>query len=348
MAAQVIAAAAEMESANTSMRVSRAMDARAERGEPAGGPRPFGYRRDGGTLVIDEAEAAIIRECAERVLAGETVGTILRDLQARDVRTSTGGRWRRRSFVKALTAARIAGLRQHNGHTTPGTWEPIVTVDVLEALRSTLAPSTARRPAARTFYLSGGIARCDRCGARMKGRSWSTPERGSRRQYHCPSGTEQRGCGGTAIDADALEGFIAGIVIARLASQRFRRRLEAAADDPGIDGLHRRMRALEGTADQIAEAFGAGELDRRAYRLATERNAAERDVLERELRARAGARTTILEGTPTTETALLRWWDEATVEQRHALTAAVIDEVKVGPAHLRRKFDPERLEIVWR
>ena len=147
MAAQVIAAAAEMESANTSMRVARAMDARAERGEPAGGPRPFGYRRDGGTLTIDEAEAAIVRECAERVLAGETVGAILRDLQARDVRTSTGGPWRRRSLVYTLTAARIAGLRHHNGHTTPGSWEPIVSVGRLRrsGQRSHHRPCAGRR-----------------------------------------------------------------------------------------------------------------------------------------------------------------------------------------------------------
>jgi DNA invertase Pin-like site-specific DNA recombinase len=74
MAAQVVAAAAELESANTSVRVRRAMQARAERGEAHGGPRPYGYRREGKALVVEPTEAAIIRECASRVLAGEGVG----------------------------------------------------------------------------------------------------------------------------------------------------------------------------------------------------------------------------------------------------------------------------------
>jgi site-specific DNA recombinase len=53
MAAQVIAASAELESSNTSIRVRRAIQERAERGQAHGGPRPFGYRREGGTLVVE-------------------------------------------------------------------------------------------------------------------------------------------------------------------------------------------------------------------------------------------------------------------------------------------------------
>src|SRR5919198_3544246 len=88
MAAQVIAAAAELESANTSIRVRRAMQARAERGDAHGGPRPYGYRREDGHLVVDSDEAKIIRECAARVLGGEPGGAGLRDLDIPEVRTS--------------------------------------------------------------------------------------------------------------------------------------------------------------------------------------------------------------------------------------------------------------------
>jgi site-specific DNA recombinase len=351
MAAQVIAAAAELESANTSARVRRAMQARAERGDAHGGPRPYGYRRRQGTLVAEPVEAAIVRECASRVLSGESIGTILRHLGSRKLTTSTGKRWTRRSLVNTLTSARIAGLREHDGREVAGTWEAIIDRSTHDALRATLAPSKVRRPAARSYYLSGGLLVCGKCGSRMKGRSWTDSDgRVTRRaQYHCGGATEYNGCGGTAVAAAPLEDWIASLVIARLASPAFRKRLEASAADPGVDDLYRQITKLNAAADDLASAFGAGELDRHGYKVANDRNVTERHVVERELRARVGERTTALSGAPSTEAALLAWWADATVAQRHALTAAVIAEICVGPAiRGQKRFDPDRLAITWR
>jgi site-specific DNA recombinase len=349
MAAQMVAAVAENESANTSVRVRRAMQARAERGEPNGGPRPYGYRREGG-LVVDPVEAAVVRQCAGRILAGERIGTILRDLHSQGATTSTGKRWTRRSLVNTLTSSRIAGLREHDHREVPGTWEAIIDRETHEALRGALAPSKVRRPAPRSYYLSGGLLVCGSCGSRMKGRSWIAPDgRQTRRaQYHCHGATEHNGCGGTAITAPPLEDWVASLVIARLSSKAFRNRLEASAADPGVDELYRQISKLDQAADDLASAFGAGELDRHDYKVARERNVTERKAVERELRARLGERSTVLSGTPTTEAALVVWWEGATVHQRHALTAAVVSEIRVKPAKRGKRFDPDRLEISWR
>jgi site-specific DNA recombinase len=350
MAAQVVAAGAELESANTSIRVRRAMQARAERGDAHGGPRPFGYRRERGTLVVEPVEAAVIRECVSRVLAGEAVGSILRDLRSRNVPTSTGKEWTRRSFVNTLTSARIAGLREYDGRELAGSWEGIVTRETHDALRATLAPSKVRRAAPRSYFLSGGLLVCGRCGARMKGRSWSPADRpGRRAQYACAGAQEGNGCGGTGIIADRIDDFVASLVIARLSSPAFRARLEASAADPGVEDIYRRLSMLDAVADDLASAFGAGEVDRRAYKVAAERNVAERQVLERDLRARMGERTTVLAGAPSTEDALRGWWDRGTVGQRHALTAAVIETIAIGPAvRGRKRFDPSRVSVTWR
>jgi site-specific DNA recombinase len=346
MAAQMVAAVAENESANTSVRVRRAMQARAEKGEAHGGPRPYGYRRDGG-LVVDSGEAAVVRECAARVLAGETIGTILRDLHSRGIPTSTGKRWTRRSLVNTLASSRIAGLRQYDGREIAGAWEAIVDRETHDALRAVLAPSKVRRPTPRSYYLSGGLLVCGKCGSRMKGRSWTSGR--VRAQYACGGATEHNGCGGIAISSDPLEDWIASLVIARLSSSGFRKRLEASAADPGVDDLYRQISKLDTAADNLASAFGAGELDRHAYKVASERNVAERRAVERELRARVGERTTVLSGAPSTEAALAAWWQSASVDQRHALTSAVITEIRVGQAiRGRKKFDPDRLDVAWR
>jgi hypothetical protein len=137
-------------------------------------------------------------------------------------------------------------------------------------------------------------------------------------------------------------------VIARLSSPAFRERLEASATDPGVDDLYRQISKLESVANDLASALGAEELDRRAFKVATERNMMERRAVEREIRARVGERSSVLADPPTTEAALLAWWADATVAQGHALTAAVIDEIRVLPAARGRRFDPDRLEIEWR
>jgi site-specific DNA recombinase len=349
MAAQVVAAAAELESANTSVRVRRAMQARAERGEAHGGPRPYGYRREGRSLVVEPTEAKIIRNCATRVLAGEPVGSVLRDLNARGVRTSTGLRWSRRSLVNTLKSSRIAGLREHDGKEVVGSWKPLITREDHDALRATLAPSAVRPVAPRNYFLSGGLLFCGRCGGRMKGRAWTGEGRPRRSQYSCASQTDHSGCGGVGIVAEPLEDFVASLVIVRLASPAFRERLEASADDPGVEDLYRRTAKLDAVADDLASAFGAGEMDRRAFKLATERNSLERRSLEREIRARVGERTSILTGARSTEAALTKWWRSANVHERHALTAAVVDEIRVSPAiQGMKRFDPDRLEITWR
>lgn len=350
MVAHNVAAMAEMESGNISDRVRRALQARAERGDAHGGRRGYGYRREGGRLVIDEAEARVIRDIVARLLRGEPVGSILRDLNARNVKTSTGRAWTRRSLVNTATSARIAGVREYDGRDVEGSWEAIISRADHEAIRAALAPSTVHRSAPRSYFLSGGILVCGRCGQRMKGRAWDAKDgRPARRtQYACAGTQEQANGCGLAVTAAPIESFIGGVVIAKLSSRAFRRRLEAAANDAGVDDLYRRLGKLDAAADDLASAFGAGEIDRRAYRVANERNEAERTALQRELRARIGERSTILAGAPTTEAALESWWESAAVHDRHALTAAIIDEIRVGPAVRGKRFDPDRLDITWR
>jgi site-specific DNA recombinase len=64
-------------------------------------PGPFGYQADGMTVV--ETEAELIRQAAQRLLARETVKTILRDWLAQDVTTPQRNRWVALSFRRMLT-----------------------------------------------------------------------------------------------------------------------------------------------------------------------------------------------------------------------------------------------------
>ncbi len=74
------------------------------------GKRPFGWDfRPDRTLAINPEEAAVIRECVDRVLAGQALWKICNDLNSRDITTSTGRAWQtvvlRQMLLRGATAA---------------------------------------------------------------------------------------------------------------------------------------------------------------------------------------------------------------------------------------------------
>ena len=117
-------------------RVNRKVTELAEAGAPGsmGGARPFGYEDD--RITVREAEAVIIREAVARLLAGETVRGLCKDLNGRGIRTSTGGTWVPQSLRRLVLSARIMGVREHKGEIYPAQWEAICERDDVVALRA--------------------------------------------------------------------------------------------------------------------------------------------------------------------------------------------------------------------
>src|SRR5215210_7878504 len=82
--ARILGAVAKKESDDKSRRIRRKHEELAAQGKVSGGgSRPYGYEADKLTLRL--AEAAVIKECARRLLAGEPVRSIAADLNARGI-----------------------------------------------------------------------------------------------------------------------------------------------------------------------------------------------------------------------------------------------------------------------
>ena len=78
-----------------------------------GGTRPYGYASDRRT--VRPGEAAVIREAATRLLAGESIRSICTALNERGERTVTGAEWTQQTLRRMLASARISGQREHHG-----------------------------------------------------------------------------------------------------------------------------------------------------------------------------------------------------------------------------------------
>ncbi len=109
MTARMLGAVAAMESDDKSRRIRRKHEELAERGKRSGGgSRPYGYEPGG--LVVRESEAAVIRECVSRFLAGESIRSIVMGLQAREIASASGGKWSATTLRRVLGSGRISGL----------------------------------------------------------------------------------------------------------------------------------------------------------------------------------------------------------------------------------------------
>ncbi len=208
------------------------------------------------------AEAKIIRELYERVIAGETLRGLAIELNERGEPTSSGSsRWYAITIKKVLTAPRMAGLRVHRGEVIgKGDWKPILT-NAESARVRTLLLNPRRRTArpARSYFLTG-LAVCGTCGGTLAGSATTRSDGVKKRQYTCRAaggGNAQR-CGTTFIGADVLEEFVQKMVLERLESLQMRqaRATRGAKVSDDVKGLSEQLDEDVAQLDELAAMFG--------------------------------------------------------------------------------------------
>lgn len=333
----------------------------------AGGSRPYGYRvihdrqerpRRIVGLEVVPAEADVVREVAQRILAGETLAAVCRDLDARGIPTAMGKRWSTTSLARLLVSARIAGLREHaprsRGETKRlrlgtitgrGDWPAIITEAQSQRLRTLLTDPARRTSSGATGrYLCTGLLRCGRCRHGMVHRSGGTRPR----VYVCDDTPGRPGCGRVAIRAAKAEAHVAGLAAAVLASPEFRRQLTQTLA-PDEDAIVRDIQEAEAALESLAAMLGAGELSRLEWLAA--RKPAERRLASARAHLAHTDASRVLDGVPVDrdEIAALLLDDNVEGSRRRAVVALVLLAVEVAPATKRGPvFDPGRLEPVWR
>lgn len=340
--ARLMAAVAANESDAKSRRSKRKMLELAQAGKPSGGgPRPFGFRPD--KVTVDEAEAAVIRDLATRLLAGEPLVSLTQWLQDNEIRTVMGKEWRTVTVRNLLKSPRIAGLREHQRQVIgKAVWPAIISEDE-HAKIVALVTDPARRTnrTARTYLLSG-LCRCGRCGAKMV-----TGQSRGRRRYQCRSGADFGGCGGTMISA-TVEELVAEAVLYRLDTPELAAAIEGRqrADETSA-ALSESIAADVVQLDELATMYADRLLPARDWLTA-------RKVVETRLNAnrRRQARlagSTVIAGHIGNGSALRTEWPALALGRQAAIVRALVDHVTIDPGTLgARSIDPARVRIHWR
>lgn len=145
------------------VRAERQRRANLERAQRGILPRPayrlYGYTK--GTMRIRPKEAAVVREMAERVLAGEALRAICIDLNNRRMPTVFGGPWHASTVRALLKNPVLAGLSTYYDEPVGrGAWKGILSRRTSERLRLLLSdPGRANHSGYTRAYPLRGVLR---------------------------------------------------------------------------------------------------------------------------------------------------------------------------------------------
>lgn len=250
--ARVMVAVANKSSRDTQRRVSRKHEEIAKAGGfNGGGARRFGYEADG--LTVREDEAAVIREAAERILAGEAANSICRDFDERGIKPVKAKTWSTNTIIGILKSARIAGLREHRGEVVgKAAWPAIVSVETRDALIAQLALNSRGAGKASLRYWCSHLLFCGKCGGPLVGQ-WGN---GGRSRYWCATDREPRGCGGIAISGAGVEREVERQVLEYLARPDVIKELAAGTGRVATTETRRLLEDDERSLRELARMHG--------------------------------------------------------------------------------------------
>ena len=340
---RILSMVAEMESEGISVREQRKHEANAKAGKRSGGGhRPFGLTRDWSALV--PAEAELIRDGVDRILAGETMYSLVADWNGRGVTTPTGRTWTVQLVKSMLKSPRLAGLREHRGAIVgPGQWPAIVDPDKHERLRAMIAGRSTPAPAGR--FLLSGMVRCGVCGNTMYVRR---RHKDKARFYGCEKVNGGTGCGHVHIVAEPLEALLRDEVLARLDSPELLAAIEAHNRQTVASADLDTLRADEAALEQLARDYYTDRIIGRAEYLAA------RDSLEQRIEAARRKVARVNRSGRLGELAgfgakLRAAWDAEPLEWRRQIVGTIVDKVTIGRGRRGpNRFDPSRVTPAWR
>ncbi|MBD8054126.1 recombinase family protein [Rhodococcus ruber] len=343
MVARMLGAAARHEVEHNIERQKRAKLQAALEGSFRGGRRSFGFEADG--MTLRETEARAIRDATRRILAGTSIGQMVREWNEAGLVTAYSGKaWTSRDLRKVLTRPRNASLVTHEGEIVgSGKWPAIVDPDEWRALMALLSdPARRRSTSIERKYLGSGLYLCGKCGKPMLTATQVGSAARPRRVYKCSGGAH------LGRIADRLDEYVTELTLARLS----RDDAAIALGGPAVDAaaLQTERAGVQARLDELAALFADAAIDGSQLRRGSETLRAQLAAIDQRL-AEARASSTLADLVLAGDD-LRAVWERLSVDVQ-AKVVDVLMTVTILPAPRGRRpggdyFDPEYIRIDWK
>jgi site-specific DNA recombinase len=333
-------------------------------------------------VLVNQEQAAVVREAVRRRLAGGKLYAIGNDLNRRGILTRDGRRWRQGNLHPILTKPAIAGLVHHAelpeyvranwGRFVPcmshpdanDCWGAIVSEHDWRKLQAELSKPGRRTNliGTRTALLTGYVY----CGAETDGvvcgkKLVATRDGNGKRIYVCKRDSSRQGCGRLRRLADPVDQLVTELVIATLEDSDF---TIPVAEDDEFGKLDARKRQLENDLAQVAiDHYRLKKPDGKTPLISRPAFLAAHEALDADLAAvqrkldRANTYRHVKE-IPVGEVAQQEWDVHADdLAWRRELVGMLIEKVIIKPSrhprvpfssHFGARFDPESVDVIPR
>ncbi|MGD1237275.1 recombinase family protein [Mycobacterium seoulense] len=352
MVARQLGAVARYESEHRSERVKAAKAQKAALGAYHGGSRPFGYEKDGKTVVVEEA--AEIAKAASAIAGGQSLRSVVRDMNQRQVPTATGkvGTWTSQQVRETLLRPRIAGLSSHHGQVAgKAVWPAVIDESLWRAVCSILrnpARQTNGANAGAVVWLGSGVYKCGICDQRKMRVSQGKGGGGTIPMYRCDN---RQAVGGRHVtrNATALDAYVGTAIVKRLSDPQYVDALLRRDESVDAAALRAEELSLIERKNELAAHAGAGEIEPGQLVTATKVINTRLTEITDQLAA-AGHRSPLepVRGGKIEE----KWFGENgwTLAQKRAILTEIAD-VTIKPTRKRGpvgQVDPDGVDIIFR
>jgi len=179
------------------------------------GKLPLGYKKgEDGKYVLDEDNAAIVKEIFNRVDCGEPFADIAADLNRRNIKTNMGNEWGRSSFHRLLTNERYTGVYIYGDVRIEGGIPQIIGKELFYSVQEKL--KTKKKPQGRHRvngdYLLTGKLYCGKCKSHMVGMSGTGKSGKPHYYYICQRKRIEKTCDKETVRRDLIEEHVAAAI----------------------------------------------------------------------------------------------------------------------------------------
>ena len=331
-----------------------------------GGPRMFGFTRPGvddpdpaargpqhgKTMVINEAEAAVIRQAAADLLGGTSVRAVTRGLREAmpPVLTVTGARWNTRSLTGALLKPAVAGLtpkgrppargQEDTRPLVPAPWPAILPEPEWRQLKAKLTDQARRTSTSNEpRWLVSVFATCGVCGGLL-----SVGGAGNGR----PPAYVGRDCGHIRREAAKVDHLIGEAVIRWLEKYADSDRLRPPArPDADTAALRAELAELARLRTDYRSRAAAGRMDPDDVEAILRDFRRQENAIAQQLAA-AADEPDPLDGFRGEASEARAAWQAAPLPRKRAVVQLLMESVVIERAGKGRRFDPDLITVTWR
>lgn len=335
-------ALATRESGTTRKRVQRAVAGNAAAGRPHG-KLLYGYSRTyrqgrGGpelvAQVINDEQAVIVREVAARVMRGETLLSVAKDLNGRGLLAPRGGRWDATQVRRLCLNPGYVAKRVHRGEVVgDALWPPILDEVTHYSCVTRLGDPARRTTVGRGVrHLLSGLARCGSCDQPMK-----LQKNRGHYAYTCPIFEVSR-------NQEPVDDFVERLVIARLERADALPSMAPASQNDGAAAARGEAAEKRARLEGFYDAAAAGQVTPAA--LARIESQLLPEIAAADKRGRGSLASPLLGDVA--GPAAAQAWAGLTMPQRREVVMALCKVRIMAVGRGRRIFDPDSIRIEWR